>query len=335
MNTIDVGMIRITKELAGLRGGTIYEDDILEGIKNDFDTQLIEIYIRKRPIKLLRILGLGWDILKLKGSKDVWIRSFKSTIFVPYDRTRGKNISLFFHHDPSVFNFTNRKLYNILIKLYYKSLKNVDIIVTISDYWKNHFIDLGYNGYVKKIYCGFDTAQFDNLTSNEVDDFKKKYGLKNEKPIIYLGNCQESKGVVEAYKELKDFDAYLVTSGNKEIDIPAINLNLTYKEYLLLLKASSVAVTMSKFKEGWGITTHEAMLCKTPVVGSGLGGMGELLEGGKQIICGNFNKLKEKVKYAMEHQELGESGYQFASQKQFTIEHFNDEWTKLIRSMVD
>ena len=46
----------------------------------------------------------------------------------------------------------------------------------------------------------------------------------------------------------------------------------------MLLQAASVAVTMSKFNEGWCRTAHEAMLCKTPVVGSGMGGMGELLE---------------------------------------------------------
>ena len=66
------------------------------------------------------------------------------------------------------------------------------------------------------------------------------------------------------------------------INIPVVNLSLNYKEYLCLLKASSVVVTMSKFKEGWCLTAHEAMLCKTPVIGSGKGGMRELLEGGNK-----------------------------------------------------
>lgn len=327
-------MIRVSGGGGGLRGGTIYENKVFDSIKNDFNTELINIYISENPIKLLRILSLKWDLLKLKGSQDVWIRDFKSTISAPYDRTQGKNISLFFHHDPLGFNFVNRQLYNILIKSYYKSLDNVDIIVVISDYWKNHFLDMGYEN-VKKIYYAFDIAQFNNLTSNEVDDFKKKYGLKNGRPIVYLGNCQDAKGVVETYQALKNLDVYLITSGNKEVDIPALNLNLSYRDYLLLLKASSVAVTMSKFKEGWCISAHEAMLCRTPVVGSGLGGMSELLNGGKQIICKDFNKLKENVEYTMEHPELGEDGHNFASQKQFTKEYFNDEWIKLIESMED
>ena len=85
---------------------------------------------------------------------------------------------------------------------------------------------------------------------------------------------------------------------------------------------------MSKFKEGWNRTAHEAMLCKTPVIGSGLGGMRELLEGGGQIICEDFGDLKERVCYVLEHPELGEAGYGFA--KQFTVKRFEEEWLNLI-----
>ena len=88
---------------------------------------------------------------------------------------------------------------------------------------------------------------------------------------------------------------------------------------------------MSKFKEGWNRTTHEAMLCKTPVIGSGLGGMRELLEGGSQAICEDFNDLKEQVSYALDHPEMGEKGFEFAGQ--FTVEKFNAEWVRLIESV--
>ena len=79
------------------------------------------------------------------------------------------------------------------------------------------------------------------------------------------------------------------------MNFPTINLDLERKEYLKLLKAASVVVAMSKFKEGWNRTVHEAMLCKTPVVGAPQGGMKELLEGGEQIICDDFAKLKDST----------------------------------------
>ena len=153
------------------------------------------------------------------------------------------------------------------------------------------------------------------------------------KSILYLGNCQRIKGVVEAYDRLKDLDVYLVTSGRREVNIPALNLDLDYRDYLLLLKSSSLVITMSKFKEGWNRTAHEAMLCKTPVIGSGLGGMRELLEGGGQTICESFEDLNERVCYVLEHPELGEKGYEFA--KQFTVKRFEEGWLNLIERVYE
>ena len=93
---------------------------------------------------------------------------------------------------------------------------------------------------------------------------------------------------------------------------------------------------MSKFKEGWCRTAHEAMLLKTPVIGSGLGGMRELLKGGGQIICKDFKNLKGKVEYLLSHpdtrKKTGEDGYSFA--KKFTLEKFEKEWLNLIQEIL-
>ena len=215
-------------------------------------------------------------------------------------------------------------------KVFYYALKRIDAVVVLSEFWREHFESRMHDD-VRIIYTPFDMDEF-KFTEEEMINFKDKYGL-TKKPVIYLGNCQKSKGVVEAYRALKGLDAHLVTSGERRVDIPAINLNLSYRDYLRLLKASSVVVTMSKFKEGWCRTAHEAMLCKTPVVGSGMGGMEELLEGGGQIICKDFSKLKGDIEYAMEHQELGERGYKYASQEKFTVEYFEKEWVKLIEEL--
>jgi len=96
-----------------------------------------------------------------------------------------------------------------------------------------------------------------------------------------------------------------------------------------------MVIAMSKFKEGWCRTAHEAMLLKTPVIGSGLGGMQELLEGGKQIVCKDFKNLKEKAEYLLKHteikNEIGQNGYYFA--RKFTSERFESEWLNLINDI--
>ena len=84
------------------------------------------------------------------------------------------------------------------------------------------------------------------------------------------------------------------------------------------------------------MTAHEAMLLQTPVIGSGRGGMRELLEGGKQIVCQDFSHLKPRVEYLLNNSDarkkMGEDGLKFASQ--FPLEKFRDEWLKLVKTVI-
>ncbi|MCP3683598.1 MAG: glycosyltransferase family 4 protein [bacterium] len=270
------------------------------------------------PLSLFRLS-------RIKGEKDVWIRDYDSVISMPFNRTSSKNVALIHHIDKSIKPTCIQIVATVLEKIFYHNLRKVDAIVTVSEYWQRHFLDRGYTN-VYLIYNQVDFSQFDFL-EDEVIDFRERHRL-DDKPIIYIGNCQRAKGVIESYETLRDMDVHLVTSGRKDVNIPATNLDLNHRDYLKLLAASSVVVTMSKFKEGWCITAHEAMLCKTPVVGSGFGGMRELLGGGGQLICEDFTALRKSVEYLMQHPEVGKEGYEFA--KHFTIERFENEWVSCL-----
>jgi glycosyltransferase involved in cell wall biosynthesis len=311
------------------KGGGIYTQLVPDVIKDSFH---VETYGLPQPQKrkVAGYTGLYYKLSKIHGQKDVWIRTSNCIVTLPLDKTRGKNIALFYHIDNSVKPASTKLFSYVLDRVIVRNLNLVDKIVVLSQYWKEYFEALGHSS-IEIIYNPFNLEEF-TFSDDDIEKFKAKYRL-SEKPIIYLGNCQKAKGVVEAYRALKGLDAHFVTSGSKNVNLPALHLNVNYREYLMLLRASSVAITMSKFKEGWCRTAHEAMLCKTPVVGSGLGGMGELLEGGKQIICPNFSKLRDCVEYAMAESELGEAGYTFASQDRFTQEFFKNKWVNLINDL--
>lgn len=318
---IDIGYIEAPKgDEWSTGGGNAYRKSILSLKSDSFHIESMGILFNNNGNKILQGFKTLSDLLYLKGQKDIWIRDYFSVLTLPFDRTLGKNIAIVHHIDNKYLSYPS--LSNLMDKIYYSNLKNVDLLIVVSKYWKKHFES--YNNNIKIIYNCFNINDFE-FTEEEITEFKQRYNLL-DKPIIYLGNCKKSKGVVEAYNELESMDAYLVTSGQKKIDIPAINLDLDYRDYLRLLKASSVVVTMSLFKEGWCRTAHEAMLCKTPVVGSGEGGMEELLNEGKQIICRDFQKLKDNVEYLLEHSEIGVSGYEYASQDKFSIRYFQSEW---------
>jgi len=321
MMVINIGYIEAPKkDKLTIGGGNAYTKSLLSITSDECDIESMGILFNKSGNRFFQGFKTLSDLLLLSGQKDIWIRDYLSVLSLPFDHTIGKNIALVHHIDSDHLSYPS--ICKLMDKVYYSNLKHVDLLVVVSQYWKKHFESYVEN--IKIIYNCFNMNDF-QFTEEEIIEFKKKYNLL-DKPIIYLGNCQKSKGVVEAYNELKTMDVHLVTSGQKRVDIPAINLDLNYRDYLRLLKASAVVVTMSLFKEGWCRTAHEAMLCKTPVVGSGAGGMAELLEGGKQIICENFGNLRNNVEYLLESPGVGEHGFIYASQKQFTEAYFNNEW---------
>lgn len=315
-------------------GGSIYREKAEKILARNFTVDRMFLSAHSMPWRPLKLLGLLFGLLRLKGERDLWVvQSFIVVAALSLSRIKGEKMAIIYHLDNSVFSWVLRPLFLLLETVFYRNLRNFDAIVTISEYWRAFFLEKGYLN-VRKIYPGFHVEDFE-VSEHEVADFKRRFGLM-EKPIIYIGNCLKAKGVVESYEALKDLDVHLVTSGEKGVDIPATNLNLAYRDYLCLLKASSVAVTMSKFKEGWCMTAHEAMFLKTPVIGSGLGGMRELLEGGGQIVCESFDSLKSKVEFLLSRPEearrLGEYGYEFA--KQFSLERFAKSWQQLVRDLL-
>jgi len=314
-------------------GGGIYEKMVKEVLLNSFDIESINVVMKsnnkfkyfKIPLSLLNL----WKISKRKDF-DFIIKNFDTSLFL--NKRPVRNIAIIHHIDYSYAPLFLKYIYPLFEKIIFHNLKKFDAVVTVSRYWEKYFKEKGYEN-VYKIYNGFDLSSFD-IPGQEVLEFRKNFNLLG-KPIIYMGNCLRAKGVVESYSVLKDLDVYLITSGKGRVKIPAINLEIGYRDYLKLLKASSIVVAMSQFKEGWCRVAHEAMLLKTPVIGSGLGGMRELLEGGKQMICEEFSQLNGKVKYLLDHSEIkkkmAEDGYNFA--KDFTLERFGKEWFNLIKRL--
>ena len=325
MNTIRIGWIEVLRRPYG---ETIYAEMAQSILSSQWNVEVINVGYD--PYFKILYPAILWKLCRIRGEKEVWIRNFDSILTMPYDHIKGKNIALIHHIDPTIQPFYQKPIFSALERAFYRNLQNVDGIITVSKFWQNHFQNMGFSP-VYVIYNGFDVEKF-HFEEQEILSFKKRFRLE-QKPILYIGNCQRIKGVVEVYRSLRGLDCFLVTSGQRDIHLPVLHLNLDYRDYLLLLKSASVVITMSKFKEGWNRTAHEAMLCKTPVIGSGLGGMRELLEGGKQLICERIEDLKEMVRYALSHPEVGQRGYEFA--KQFSLGRFKMEWINLIKRICE
>ena len=315
-------------------GGRAYERALLDALSEDFDVELIDVGINSRGLfKYIEAPLVLWRLFRISRRKDldVVIRDFEGSLFL--NRRPTKNIFLLFHIDVSQGSLVYKLVHLLFGKYIFHKLRDVDASVVMGKYWQN-FLHVKDFTNVRIAYVPSDPGEF-KFTSAEIEEFKKKYGL-TAKPVVYLGVAREEKGFRESFEALKHLDYHFVISGDPSLkklysSKPIHDLRLDRRDYLRLLKASDVVVAMSKVLEGWCINVQEAMLCKTPVVGSGEGGMAELLEGGEQLICKNFEDLKDKVNFAIEHQELGERGYQFA--KTLTVDKFGKSWIDLINEV--
>ena len=135
------------------------------------------------------------------------------------------------------------------------------------------------------------------------------------------------KGIVELYNLLKKDEKYfLVTSGARDINLGNLHLKLNYEKYIQLLYVSDVTVILSKLNEGWNRVAHESVLCGTPVIGNGVGGLGELLKITEQTI------FDGKIKFYDQYQNAMNSDISKAQNilKKYNYNYFKKEWQKLI-----
>lgn len=321
---MEIGLFRHTDAMFG---GSVYEKMVARALSTEHNVSWFDTRARFRRAGVRPQMFLSVLRKQLTSRIDLWIRNDVAVAAMIKRDAEQRNVALCHHIDPTEIG--NRTIGRGLHRLFIRNAKRCDCVIVVAQFWKDYLESQGVER-VRVIHNGFDVPAFDVHKAN-VDRFKEEHGLLG-KPIIYVGNCQESKGAREVLEVLRPLDAHFVSSGIKNTQLPVRHFRMPYREYILLLSAADVVITMSKFLEGWNRVAHEAMLCRTPVVGSGLGGMRELLDGGGQLTAKTVSDLPEKVAFALRHSaSLGKRGHSFASQ--FTRERFAENWLELLSTV--
>lgn len=306
------------------KGGVAYNYEVCRILSNRFDFRFDESTLRRQNENVLHYY---YRISRNQTHADIFIKD-QYIIALGKKKPNAKQIGVI-HHINSSLGYKSLKWKWYLNQLK-RRLLDLDIVVAVSKYWEAELRRIGCQK-VKVIYNSFDLADF-CFTSDEVEKFLIKYAIPLNKPLIYIGNASVQKGVVEVFNSLRNEDYSLVATGSlgKTVDIPVLHLDLNRRDYLRLLKASDVCITMSKMIEGWNRTAHEAMLCKTPVIGSGTGGMEELLTEGKQIVLRDYDDLCGAVERVLDKRhEIGERGFNYV--KQYDLTYFCNQWASLLQ----
>jgi glycosyltransferase involved in cell wall biosynthesis len=316
-----------------LFGGRVYEGYLRKILRTRYELNIIYLSrgnSKQRVFRAGEFARYFLNNILIEFKSDLVIRDFFSTIFAPLNK-KAKNVIIIHHLE---FPRKHKTFYEVLKHIFFKKAQFVEKIVVVSEYWKNILEKNGCSN-IRIIYNSFDISNF-VFNENEIISFKNSLGIKGNSPLLYLGNARSEKGFIQTYRALKDIDAVLVATGKNKIDLPILCKYFSYHDYLKLLKISSLAIFMSTFKEGWCRSAHEAMLCGTPVIGSGAGGMRELLSKGEQIICDDFSKLRSTVinvlKDKQKLDDLSLKGRKFA--EQFSLDYFEKSWISLIEEIM-
>ena len=88
---------------------------------------------------------------------------------------------------------------------------------------------------------------------------------------------------------------------------------------------------MSEFKEGWCRVLHEAAIHGTPILGSGLGGMKELLEIGS-FMSSTVNTLSDDFDIIIKEGSLSDD--KVNSYRAFTLERFHEAWRRCVSELL-
>ncbi|MFB6189221.1 MAG: glycosyltransferase family 4 protein [Halapricum sp.] len=324
----DIGWV---KSYDGRSGGTWVQQRVIDGLAESHSFERVVIEPELHPVRFPRS---AWRLATYGDeSVDVWVEDVTSlTVKMPWRRQLDV---LAFHHlpQPSDSRSPTALLGSLRNGVVERRLAAVDRIVVVSDFWEDYLAERGITENVVKIYNGlplerfeFDPAEIASVRADLCDD--------PDRPLVHVGPCAPDKGGHRAYEALAGADVECITTGRKVYDTPVTHHDPPYEEYLKILAACDVLVAMSEFPEGWGLQVQEAMLCRTPVVGSGRGGMGMLLDGGGQLVCRDIEDLEATVARAIADQDrLGDRGYEYASQ--FPLEAMVEGWRAMFDDLTD
>jgi len=308
-------------------GGNAYDIQASLALRKEFDISVSGAAVQ---LSAESVFSYWKRMRKLQEKADVIIRE-------PYPLVFGRKESKIpsvavIHHIDDLLGRSSLKHRWYFSRLK-KRLRSVSLVITVSRYWKDYLESMGCAN-VRIIYNSFDPAEYVR-NSAHVQKFKEKFNIPEGRPLLYAGNANRQKGVYEVYEALKNTGYHILISGNmnQAADLPVQYLRLERDDYIAMLHACDLVVTMSKMPEGWNRIAHEALLCGTPVIGSGTGGMKELLTGAGQVIVENPDELKGAVDEVMNHAEsYSSNGKKFV--EQFDMKYFSKEWTKAVYSLL-
>jgi glycosyltransferase involved in cell wall biosynthesis len=191
-----------------------------------------------------------------------------------------------------------------LVRIYER---NVDTFVSPSKFLKRKVAEYGINNTVRHVPNFVDLEQFQ--PEYEAADY-----------FVYLGRLTGVKGVmtlVEAMRCVKQSHLYIVGEGELRADLEAyaaqhgisnvsFSGHLGTEDLIPLVQRAAFTVVPSEWYENYPMSVLESLACGTPVIGSELGGIPELIghgDTGLLFKAGDAEQLADRIRFLLDRPE--------------------------------
>jgi glycogen synthase len=164
----------------------------------------------------------------------------------------------------------------------------------------------------------------ENYKAKYSEEFKKKYAHPNEKVVFFLGRIVREKGVqvlIQAIPEVLKYEPNtkfiiagkgpFLDSLRKQADYLKVSDRIYFTGFISddernrLYRLADISVFPSLY-EPFGIVALEAMVTKTPVIVSDVGGLSEFIKNGIngiKVEANNHHQLAEAIIYLIRNKE--------------------------------
>jgi glycosyltransferase involved in cell wall biosynthesis len=231
--------------------------------------------------------------------------------------------------------------------LLWKALKEASAVIASSNYEREEMVKMGIHP--SKIHLIPMGINLDEWEDSNGERFRRKYGLKGKRIILFAGTKSYNKGAIHLLQAVEKIrqkvkDLILVSIGlptrewenNRGLLREENLLDLGYvseEEKRDAFDACDLFVLPSRY-DSFGIVYLEAWRCGKPVIGAKVGAIPEVIEGGKDgllVEFGDVEQLSSAILYLLNHldvcKEMGEAG------RRKVMDKFN--WQKNIGKIED
>jgi len=216
--------------------------------------------------------------------------------------------------------------------------------IAISEQIKQHWVEKGLDSRkIDVIYNVYQSSDDDALPDNDIPSMSEYDGYK----IIFVGRLIACKGIlflIESFKQVIDNDIrarlFLVGDGEEEDRLREYTSKLNIKQHVVFFDYRSNPQTfirkadllvLPSSEEGFGRVLLEAMDVGTPVIGTRIGGIPEIIEhrvNGLLVNYGDVDNLKRSILEILKNksfrEEIIQGGYETINSK-FRVETYQEK----------